>query len=133
MFKCFIPQSWQYSNRNAVQGFLHPEGVYDDPKGGTLRTQLYHRLKYHFQFQNAYILFPIAHRAKYSINIFGQYTNKPIFYNISNLFLVKTIDTCFDHHGQGKVEGIKNDDNQWNIQGHEKRILLTSCTYRVNS
>ncbi|MEZ2224743.1 Eco57I restriction-modification methylase domain-containing protein [Microcoleus sp.] len=123
LFKCFLPQSWQYSNRKAVQSFLHPEGVYDDPKGGQLRSELYHRLKYHFQFQNAYILFPIAHRAKYSINVFGQQQKNLSFYNISNLFSAKTIDASYEHDGKGMVGGIKTDDNQWDIKGHEKRVL----------
>ncbi|MBD2213063.1 N-6 DNA methylase [Nostoc linckia FACHB-104] len=123
LFKCFLPQSWQYSNQKSIQSFLHPEGVYDDPKGGKLRTQLYHRLRYHFQFQNAYILFPIAHRAKYSINIFGQHQEQPYFDNIANLFLTKTIDASYEHNGQGDVGGIKTDYNQWNLVGHQKRII----------
>ena len=34
LFKCFLPQSWMISCQDGVAGFLHPEGVYDDPKGG---------------------------------------------------------------------------------------------------
>ncbi len=45
------------------------------------------------------------------------------FHNIANLFTVKTIYSCFDHDGRGPVSGIKNDDNNWNIQGHASRII----------
>ena len=123
LFKCFLPQGWSNSNENAVQGFLHPEGVYDDPKGGNLRTHIYQRLRNHFQFQNQFILFPIGHRNKYSINIFGRQQEQANFINISNLFAAKTVDACYEHNGEGKVGGIKNDDNQWNLEGHQKRII----------
>lgn len=36
LYKCFLPQSWMYSNECSVNAFVHPEGVYDDPKGGPL-------------------------------------------------------------------------------------------------
>ena len=33
-YKCFITKSWNIASATGVQGFLHPEGVYDDPKAG---------------------------------------------------------------------------------------------------
>jgi hypothetical protein len=50
LYKCFLPQAWRVASSQGVQGFLHPEGVYDDPKGGALREVLYGRLRNHFQF-----------------------------------------------------------------------------------
>jgi hypothetical protein len=44
LFKCFLPQAWRVTSGIGVQGFLHPDGVYDDPKGGLLRGALYERL-----------------------------------------------------------------------------------------
>nr|WP_197046251.1 N-6 DNA methylase [Planktothrix paucivesiculata] len=122
LYKCFIPQSWQFSKNLAIQSFVNPEGIYDEPHGGLLRKEIYPRLKYHFQFQNALILFDIYHRAKYSINIFGRKQEEVNFINIANLFTPKTIDQCFEYN-KGKVGGIKNDVNQWNIEGHQKRII----------
>ena len=34
LYKCFLPQSWMVSNRLGISALLHPEGVYDDPRGG---------------------------------------------------------------------------------------------------
>jgi len=62
LYKCFLPQAWRVTSAQGVQGFLHPEGVYDDPKGGELREVLYGRLRNHFQFQNQLILFDIHDR-----------------------------------------------------------------------
>ncbi len=122
VFKCFLPQAWHFCKPEGVSGFLHPEGVYDDPKGGKLRETLYQKLRTHFQFQNQNMLFPIAHRAKYSLNIYAS-SRLPEFTTIANLFIAKTIDECFEHNDIGEVGGIKDKYNSWNITGHERRIL----------
>ena len=36
LYKCFLPQSWAFSNERGVSAFIHPEGVYDAPQGGPL-------------------------------------------------------------------------------------------------
>jgi hypothetical protein len=122
LFKCFLPQAWRISSAQGVQGFLHPEGVYDDPKGGALREVLYGRLRDHFQFQNQLMLFDIHDRIKYGINVYGS-DRQPSFIHIANLFHPKTVDTCFAHDGNGAIGGIKTDGNQWNVTGHRQRII----------
>jgi hypothetical protein len=124
LYKCFLPLGWKINNNKGVSGYLHPEGVYDDPKGGILRRELYKKLKYHFQFVNVKHLFQeILHWVTYSINVYDN-KNKDIgFSTIANLFLPKTIDACFNHFGDDLVDGIKDDDNNWNIKGHKNRIL----------
>lgn len=121
-FKCFLPQGWMIANKDGVISYVHPEGVYDDPKGGALRKALYSRLRYHFQHQNQLILFPIGHREKYSLNIYSNQKSDQ-FYSISNLFHPKTIDLCFQHDGSGQVPGIKDDNNKWDFSGHRERII----------
>ena len=80
LYKCFLPQAWTLGKHNGISAFLHPEGIYDDPKGGIFREAVFRRLKMHFQFQNQYILFPIADRAKYSINIYQNDRAETIFF-----------------------------------------------------
>jgi hypothetical protein len=122
-YKCFLTQAWMAGGVESVQGFLHPEGAYDDPNGGVLRRVLYSRLKYHFQFQNALNLFAeVAHREKYSVNIYGTIAT-PRFRHLSNLFHPATVDACFDHDGSGICGGIKNDEGEWNLSGHRDRII----------
>ncbi len=124
LYKCFMPLAWQISSTKGVTGLLHPEGPYDDPRGGVLREALYARLRRHFQFQNQEILFPIGDRVKYSINIYGAALSTPKFDNLSNLFVPVTVDACYQHDGQGLPDGIKNDQGRWNIAGHRDRILF---------
>jgi hypothetical protein len=107
-----------------LSGFLHPEGIYDDPKGGQFRREVYRRLRQHFQFQNQRILFPIAHRAKFSINVFGCSAEEPSFNTVANLFIPQTIDLSFSHNGQGLVGGMKDEQTgDWNEVGHRNRVI----------
>ncbi|WP_341879480.1 hypothetical protein [Synechococcus sp. UW140] len=122
LFKCFLPQAWRVASGQGVQGFLHPEGVYDDPKGGALREVLYERLRNHFQFENELILFPIGGTRRYGINIYG-FSRQPSFIHLANLFAPKAIDSCFSHDGSGMVPGIKTAEGKWSTAGHRQRLI----------
>jgi hypothetical protein len=122
LYKCFLPVAWLFRSKNGVCGFLHPEGVFDDPKGGMLRPNLYKRIRYHFQFQNGLNLFPIAHRARFSINVYGA-AGEPNFVSIANLFTPVTVDACIDRASHGLVGGIKNSNGDWNTRGHGDRVI----------
>ncbi|MCS5691079.1 hypothetical protein NZK33_03655 [Cyanobium sp. FGCU-6] len=122
LFKCFIPQAWRVASGQGCQGFLHPEGVYDDPKGGALRELLYGRLRNHFQFENELILFPIGGTRRFGINIYGA-SRQPSFIHLANVFAPKAIDSCFAHDGAGMVPGIKTEDGKWNTAGHRQRLI----------
>jgi hypothetical protein len=125
LYKCFLPQAWRIASKRGVQGFLHPEGVYDDPKGGEMRAALYRRLRFHAQFQNQKLLFPISNSRRYGLNICGP-THQPDFVNLANLYHPKTIDYCFAHDIEGPLFGIKTDDGQWNVSGHHQRLIPVS-------
>lgn len=126
LFKNFLPLSWFIGSEKGLSGFIHPEGVYDDPKGSTLRFEIYSRLLYHFQFQNAFKLFKeIGDTRKYSINIYRNMINSVYFSTISNIFNPKTIYESFNFLGNGEVGGIKN-NGVWNTVGHKDRILQIS-------
>jgi hypothetical protein len=123
LYKCFLTQSWMTGRVAGIQGFLHQEGPYDDPNGGSLRRALYPRLRYHLQFQNGMNLFPdVAHREKYSVNVYGP-VGAPAFRHLSNLFHPSTVDACFDHDGRGACGGIKSEEGEWDLSGHRSRII----------
>ena len=72
LFKCFLPQAWLFANERGVSAFVHPEGVYDDPRGGALRRMLYARLRKHFMFANELKLFAeVDHHTQFSLNVYG--------------------------------------------------------------
>jgi len=123
LYKCFMPLGWMLAGEKGVTGYLHPEGPYDDPKGGLLREEIYGRLRAHFQFQNEFKLFEIGNRNKFGINIFGVQALQPSFDLISNLFSPSTIDSSYLHDATGMAGGIKTEENQWDISGHRDRIV----------
>ena len=124
LYRCFLPQAWMIGSGHGVAGFLHPEGVYDAPKGGAFRAALYARLRAHFQFQNEKRLFAdVHHETLFSVNVHGRPRAEPQFTHIANLFAPATVDACLDHDGRGDVPGIKDDDNEWNTVGHADRVV----------
>ncbi|MDD2744149.1 MAG: hypothetical protein PHV02_17950 [Rhodocyclaceae bacterium] len=129
LYKCFLPLGWILSGQRGVTGYLHPEGPYDDPKGGELREVLYSRLRAHFQFTNEMLLFAeVDNHTRYSINISGKPQASPAFAQISNLFQPFTVDGCYASDGAGKAGGYKTDDGKWNTVGHLDRIVPITDT-----
>lgn len=124
LYKCFMPLGWRLSGTSGVTALLHPEGPYDDPKGGVLRESVYRRLRAHFQFINEAHLFSEVHNlTKYSVNIYGPPRHVPRFDHLANLFVPQTVDSCYAHNGEGTVGGYKNIDGKWNTVGHRDRIV----------
>lgn len=124
LYKCFMPLAWRMSSSQGVSALLHPQGPYDDPKGGKLREEVYARLCSHFQFANSLFLFSDVHdQAKFGIHIYGPKKIQVGFNLICNLFTPSTVDACFNHNGAEAVGGIKNEFNQWNTRGHRDRIV----------
>lgn len=123
LFKCFLPQAWMYNAECGVSAFIHPEGVYDDPKGGALREKLYSRLRKHFMFANERKLFPeVDHHTQFSLNVYGG----PLmvsFDTISNLYDAKSIVECYEGDSSAPIPGIKDANGEWNVQGHPNRVV----------
>ena len=134
LYKCVLTNCFDLvSNNNGYIGILCPESIYDDPNGKPLRKEVYSRLIYHFQYQNAFNLFSeVAHRSKYGSNIYGKQKHNIEFKSINNIFHPNTIDACFISDGNGTCEGIKTKDGEWNTKGHLNRIVtITENELRV--
>ncbi|NEX15299.1 MAG: N-6 DNA methylase [Halochromatium sp.] len=124
LYKCFLPQAWMLNHAQGVAAFLHPEGIYDDPKGGVFREAVYPRLRGHYQFVNVKKLFAeILHWVTYSVNVYGPVSKTPDFFSISNLYLPRTIDGCFEHDGNGPVPGLKDINDKWDVSPHKSRLI----------
>jgi hypothetical protein len=129
LYKCIVANSFGICSKSGIIGLVHPEGIYDDPKGQLLREEVYERLKYHFQFKNELMLFSeIDHHNFFGIHIYSGNKTSVDFFNINNLFHPLTIDGCFVHDGKGVAGGIKIKDEQtgkmdWNIKPHKDRVV----------
>lgn len=124
LFKCFLPQAWRFSKNYGISAFIHPEGVYDDPQGGSFRETIYKRLRYHFQFENELNLFHEVHsRTTFSINIYSDIKNTPIFDSISNIYSANTVDECYSNKSDEYLTGLRDENGDWNVRGCIGRII----------
>ena len=124
LYKCVLENGFSLLSHNGYMGLLHPETVYDDPKGQPLRKELYKRLLYHFQYTNELTLFAeVDHHTKYGEQIYGSRKETIDFLSIHNLYHPSTIDACFSHDGHGQCYGLKDENGQWNIKAHKDRIV----------
>ena len=60
------------------------------------------------------------------MNVYGRERAEPSFEHIANLYAAATVDACFDHSGDGPVQGIKTDKGVWAVAGHLRRIVRVS-------
>ena len=40
LYKCFLPQAFEFEKSSGVSSFIHPDGVYDDPKWTTIQRSV---------------------------------------------------------------------------------------------
>lgn len=125
LYKNFIERSWGLLGEQGIAGLLHPENVFDDPKGGNLRAHYYPRLRGHYQFKNQLMLFAdIGDRNAFSINVYGAEFESVQFPAIFNLFHPSTIGKCRDVDSGQILPGIKNEKGKWDLRGHPERVIL---------
>ncbi|MBU2647773.1 hypothetical protein KKI24_23900 [bacterium] len=124
LYKNFIERSWALFSEQGIVGFLHPESVFDDPKGGLFRERYFKRMRRHYQFKNELLLFSdVGNRMAYSINIFGSLMQSVSFRSVFNLFSPNTISACMISNKSSIVPGIKTDEGVWETKGHFDRII----------
>lgn len=127
LYKCFLPLAFQtiadQQGKEGFAAFVHPLGIYDDPKGGILREAVYTRLRTLFAFSNERRLFrEVHHSTMFALNVYGS-PHQVSFDVINNLYLPLTIEKCYNGDESQPVPGFKDEDNNWNINGHPHRIL----------
>ena len=128
LYRNFIEKIWDLLGSDGICGLLHPEGVFDDPKGGQFREGYYRRLRAHFEFKNERLLFAdIGNRNSYSVNVFGGRPGRIEFSAIFNLFEAATIEKCRAGSRPGApLPGIKNDNDAWETLGHSDRLIFVT-------
>lgn len=123
LYKSFLPQAWYIGNKKGFSAFLHPNSIFDDSNGGRFRQLLYPHIRKHFRFENEFKLFQdVGNAMKYSLNIYSN-TPSNSFEAIFNLFHPSTIDYCYSFDGNAEVGGIKDNNENWNIEGHRDRVI----------
>lgn len=130
LYKNFIERSWGVLSQQGVAGLLHPEGVFDDPKGGRFRDAYYRRLRRHYQFENELLLFQdVNARQTFSINIIVGVGEKPTFESCANLYHPSELAASKRHTSSSDpVPGLKTEDGEWETRGHCQRLITITET-----
>lgn len=132
LYKCFLPIASYVSAKSGVFAFIHPDGIYDDPKGGELRAFIYPKLRYRFQFVNEKLLFrEISDTSIYGLNVYSNITSIG-FDMITHCYHPITIDMCYETDGDDEIPGMKDLNGDWNIVGHPKRIVRIEKKELIN-
>ena len=122
LYKCFLPQAWIYSSEEGVSAFVHPNDVFSDSNGETLRAAIYPRLRLNFRFINELRLFSeVHHETSYGLCIYGK-PRTIKFDLICKLLYPSTIDECYDDIGNSSLPSIKNESG-WILRGHKDRLI----------
>lgn len=126
LYKCFIPQAMLYAAAKGVFSYVHPNTVFDEARGSSLRKEIYPRLRLSVRMENEYKLFQDVGNAKtFCLSVFSNKTT-PTFDWIVNVFLPQTIDYCYDNTIKGSVPGIKDKNGDWCVKGHPDRLITIS-------
>ncbi|MFQ3451769.1 hypothetical protein PMN64_00370 [Bradyrhizobium sp. UFLA01-814] len=124
LYKNFIARSWDLLGQNGASGLLHPEGVFDDPKGGPFREEYYRRLRGHYQFKNEFSLFQdVDHHMSFSVNVYSGVAGAIGFQAAFNLYDPNTLYKCRTSGKFGTLPGIKTEEGNWETRGHPERLL----------
>lgn len=124
LYKGFLCLAWTMLSADGAGGMFHQAGIFDDPKGGTLRRAAYQRLRWAALAKNQLKLFDgVHHERPYCFTVWGGLRERPSFRTIANLFHPRTLDDSMVHDGLGEVPAIKTADGDWDLRGHRSRIV----------
>lgn len=127
LYTCIIENAFHWINANGYIGLVHPDNIYLDPKGYTIRKELYRRLIYRFHFKNSLLLFQeVKDQKQYSINVYsGEKKDNIEFDCISHLLHPSTIDQCYisDLKSLPLKQRIVDGKLEWDLRGSKKRIV----------
>lgn len=121
LYRNFIVLSWKLLRPGGRSGLLHPENVFESGQFGSFRREVYPRVRFHLQFQNALKLFPVAHRKRFGMTVYGE-PQEPRFAAMFNLFHPSTVYES-ESTSAVFVPGIKTEDDKWDLSGHASRRI----------
>ncbi|EYT55207.1 restriction endonuclease subunit M [Dietzia sp. UCD-THP] len=122
LYRAFMQRTWRSSRNSGIVTLLHPESHFTEKRAAPLRRESYLRLRRHFQFINALMLFDIDDHVRYGVHIYGLREASPRFANAVGMFHPTTAAESLRHDGNGPIPGIKDDDYNWDRRPHRDRI-----------
>jgi hypothetical protein len=132
LYRCFMEVMWGHGSERGTIGMIHLNSHFTDEGAGLLRSELYLRLRRHWHFVNALLLFEIKDSKFFGITVHGSRLDTPAFVQASWLYHPDTAVRSIVHDGSGPEPGLKDDDGNWDVRPHRSRIThVTDETLRA--
>ncbi len=122
LYRCFMEQTWLHSSPRGITGLIHPETHFTDEKAGPLRSEAYARLRRHWQFMNALMLFEVHDQVSYGVHVYGR-SRDVGFAMATSLYHPDTVQRSYQHDGSGEQPGLKDPEGHWDMRAHRRRII----------
>jgi hypothetical protein len=125
LYKCFITRAWTLLDTRGFLGLIHQPGLFDDPGGGRLRSELNRRLSWVARFKNELRLFyEVEAQRSYCVSVSsGSKAANAGIRSLSDIYHPRTLDDSIAHSGAGSVPLIKTDDGKWDLRGHRSLVV----------
>jgi hypothetical protein len=123
LYRCFMAQTWSHQSRRGITALIHLETHFTDERAGSLRAEVYKRLRRHWDFINELKLFEIQDQKRYGVNIYGARRSSVRFISASSLYHPDTVERSLRHDGSGLEPGFKDEAGNWDLRPHSGRIV----------
>lgn len=132
LYRCFMELTWSNESRRGVIGLVHPESHFTDGRALRLRSQTYTRIRRHWQFSNALMLFEVHDQVVYGVHIYARALEDPRFLMATSLYHPETVEKSLVHNGDGPEPGLKTTDGFWDMSAHSSRIQIITTEVLKN-
>lgn len=126
LYRGFMERTWANAAENGIISLIHPESHFTEKKAAPLRAGAYRRLRRHWQFINALMLFDIDDHVVYGVHVYGSRKEHANFMMAGRMYHPQTAADSVHHDGSGELPGIKDNDYNWDRRPHRDRIITVN-------
>lgn len=126
LYRGFMERTWANAAENGIISLIHPESHFTEKKAVALRAGAYRRLRRHWQFINALMLFDIDDHVVYGVHVYGSRKENANFMMAGRMYHPQTAADSVHHDGSGELPGIKDNDYNWDRRPHRDRIITVN-------
>ena len=123
LYRGFMERTWANAAENGIISLIHPESHFTEKKAAVLRAGAYRRLRRHWQFINALMLFDIDDHVVYGVHVYGSRKEHANFMMAGRMYHPQTAADSVHHDGSGELPGIKDNEYNWDRRPHRDRII----------
>ena len=125
LYRAFMCQTWLHETPGGTVGMIHPSTHFSGHLEGTLRREVYSRLRIHGDFVNSgqrFFLEPVSDTTHFGVHIYG--TPRLIdFDHLSWLVSTDALRHSKGHDGSGEIPGVRYRNAEFDERPHRARVV----------